>query len=177
MGNILNWIDRISRSIAWFAMLLIVCLIATMFFEVIARYGFNAPTIWSYDISYMLNGTIFLLGSGYVLSKNLHVRVDFLSTRMPVTVQHTVNLLFDLFVLLPAIAWITYRATGKAWRSFDSGAVEVVSPWAPVIWPFEAGIALGLLGLTLQLLATIVRHAIGMSNPDAVPGPAENESH
>lgn len=177
MGNILDLIDRISRYIAWFAMLLIVGLIATMFFEVIARYGFNSPTIWSYDISYMLNGTIFLLGSGYVLSKNLHVRVDFLSTRMSVPVQHTVNLIFDVFILLPAIAWIAYRATGKAWRSFDTGAVEVVSPWAPVIWPFEAGIALGLLGLTLQLLATIIRHAIGMFDPDAVPSPAENESH
>ncbi len=177
MGNILDLIDRISRYIAWFAMLLIVGLIATMFFEVIARYGFNNPTIWSYDISYMLNGTIFLLGSGYVLSKNLHVRVDFLSTRMSVPAQHTVNLVFDVFILLPAIAWVAYRATGKAWRSFESGAVEVVSPWAPVIWPFEAGIALGLLGLTLQLLATIIRHAIGISNPGSVPSPAENESH
>lgn len=177
MGIFLNWIDRISRGIAWLAMLLIVGLIATMFFEVIARYGFNAPTIWSYDISYMLNGTIFLLGSGYVLSKNLHVRVDFLSTRMPVPMQHTVNLLFDLLVLLPAIAWVSYRAAGKAWRSLETGAVEVVSPWAPVIWPFEAGIALGLLGLTLQLLATIIRHAIGMFHPDAVPSPAESESH
>ncbi len=177
MGKMLELIDRISRFIAYFAMMLIVCLIASMFFEVIARYGFNSPTMWSYDISYMLNGTIFLLGSGYVLSKNLHVRVDFLSTRMPVPAQHLVNLVFDLFILLPAIAWVAYRATGKALRSFDTGAVEVVSPWAPVIWPFEAGIALGLVGLFLQLLATIARHAIGMFNPDAVASPAENESH
>lgn len=177
MGNMLQLIDRISRYIAYFAMLLIVCLIVTMFFEVIARYGFNSPTIWSYDVSYMLNGTIFLLGSGYVLSKNLHVRVDFLSTRMSVPMQHRVNLIFDVFILLPAIAWIAYRATGKALRSFETGALEVVSPWAPVIWPFEAGIALGLVGLLLQLIATIVRHAIGVSNPDAVSSPADNESH
>lgn len=174
---VLGAIDRISRAIAMLAMALIVGLIISMFYEVVARYGFNDPTIWSYDISYMLNGTIFLLGAGFVLRKNLHVRVDFLSTSLPVRVQHAINLVFDLFILLPALAWVSYRATGAAWHSFVTDAVEVVSPWAPLIWPFEAGIALGLVGLLLQTIATIVRHGIGLRDPHAVPSPADQESH
>lgn len=174
---LLSLIDGLSRVIAYLAMLLLICLIGSMFYEVVARYGFNSPTIWAYDISYMLNGVIFLLGAGYVLSKNLHVRVDFLSTRLPVKIQHGVNLVFDLLIMLPAMIWVSYRAVTEAWDSFLTGAVEVVSPWAPVIWPFEGGIALGLVGLTLQLAAAIFRHALGIRDPRLVPSPAENEPH
>ena len=175
--QLLYLIDGFSRAVAYLAMVLLVGLIASMFYEVVARYGLNSPTIWAYDISYMLNGVIFLLGAGYVLSKNLHVRVDFLSTRMPVRVQHAVNFLFDLFIMLPAMIWVSHRAVTEAWDSFVTGAVEVVSPWAPVIWPFEGGIALGLVALTLQLAAAIVRHGMGVSDPGSVPSPAENEPH
>ncbi len=177
MTALLTRIDTISRWIAYLAMALILCLIVSMFYEVVARYGFDQPTIWSYDVSYMLNGTIFLLGAGFTQAKNLHVRVDFLSVHMPVRTQHAVNLLFSLLILFPAISWITYRATIQAWKSFATGAVEVVSPWAPLVWPFEAGIALGLIGLTLQLAASIIRYGIGLSNPAAVPGPSEQEPH
>lgn len=170
-------IDRVSKLIAYLAMLLIVGLICSTFYEVIARYGFDAPTVWSHDVSYMLNGAIFLLGLGFVLAKNLHVRVDFLSTRMPVRWQHGVNLIFDLFILLPAIGWVSWRACRQAWKSYESGAVEVVSPWAPLIWPFETGIALGLVGLFLQLIATIIRHAMGLRDPSSVPSPADQETH
>lgn len=174
---VLTLIDMFSRAVAGLAMILVVALIGSMFYEVVARYGLNNPTVWAYDVSYMLNGVIFLLGAGFVLMKNLHVRVDFLSTRLPVRLQHTINLVFDIFVLLPALVWVSYRAVTEAWDSFVTGAVEVVSPWAPVIWPFEGGIALGLVALTLQLIATIVRHGMGLADPASVPSPAENEAH
>ena len=43
----------------------------------IARYLFNAPTIWSFDVTYMLYGAIFMLGAAYALHKGAHIRTDF----------------------------------------------------------------------------------------------------
>jgi TRAP-type mannitol/chloroaromatic compound transport system permease small subunit len=45
-------------------------------YEVISRYVFDAPTDWSYELSYMLYGSFFMLGAGYTLLKGGHVRTD-----------------------------------------------------------------------------------------------------
>ena len=65
--------DTTGTWIAW----LNVPLVAVVAWEVIARYAFNAPTIWSFDLTYMLYGTIFMLGCAYALHKGAHIRTDF----------------------------------------------------------------------------------------------------
>ena len=48
-----------GRLFCW----LVVPLVAGLTYEVIARYLFHAPTIWAYDVAYMLYGSHFLLGA------------------------------------------------------------------------------------------------------------------
>ena len=52
-------------------------LVGAVAYEVFARYLFNAPTIWSYDVTYMLYGALFMLGAAYALHKGAHIRTDF----------------------------------------------------------------------------------------------------
>ena len=60
-------IDRISerfgKVVAWLCFPLVLALV----YEVTARYGFKAPTEWAYDVTYMLYGTIFMLGAAFTL--------------------------------------------------------------------------------------------------------------
>src|SRR5437868_9498736 len=65
--------DRTGVWIAW----LNLPLVAAVAYEVIARYVFNRPTLWSFDVTYMLYGTIFMLGAAYALHKGAHIRTDF----------------------------------------------------------------------------------------------------
>lgn len=154
-------------------MAMIVGLIAVMLYEVIARRVFNAPTIWAIDITYMTNGTLFLIGGAYTLQKNAHVRIDFLSTRLPVRAQHFINLAFYLCIFVPAL-WLTSHATVlKAHKAYVRGTLENMSTWEPVVWPFLTGIAIGVVGLTLQVIIESVRHAIGLFDPDAVGAPSQ----
>jgi TRAP-type mannitol/chloroaromatic compound transport system permease small subunit len=62
--------DRTGILIAW----LNIPLVLAVAYEVIARYLFNAPTIWSFDVSYMMYGTIFMLGAAFALHKGAHIR-------------------------------------------------------------------------------------------------------
>ena len=52
-------------------------LVGAVAYEVIARYVFHAPTVWSYDVTYMLYGALFMLGAAYALHKGAHIRTDF----------------------------------------------------------------------------------------------------
>ena len=65
--------DLTGTIIAWLSMPLVLAVA----YEVFARYLFNAPTIWSFDVTYMLYGTLFMLGAAYALHKGAHIRTDF----------------------------------------------------------------------------------------------------
>ncbi len=166
------------NSIEWFATILggigrltLFALIIAMLYEVIARYAFGAPTLWAFDISYMLNGTVFLLGAAYSLREDAHVRIDFLSQKFPVRVQQILNGLVYLLVMFPiglALAWV---ASSKALKAFSTGEVESVSPWAPLVWPFYAAIAIGLFAFALQFAVEALKYLLG----ERVPGDTQSE--
>lgn len=174
VGRLLPALDRVGAALGGVAMVMIVILIAVMIYEVISRKVFNSPNIWANDITYMFNGTLFLVGAAATLRLNAHIRIDFLSTRLPVRVQHLINLTFYVVIFLPAL-WLTVEnSIIKAHRALVEGELENMSAWEPVIWPFLTGIAIGVTGLFLQVIVESVRHAIGIADPDAVPSPAES---
>jgi len=63
-----------GKAVAW----LIIPLFLSLTYEGIARYAFDAPTLWAYDLSYMLYGALFMLGAHYTLLKGAHIRTDML---------------------------------------------------------------------------------------------------
>lgn len=150
-------IDHLSTAAQRISMVMVLALTAVMIFEVVARYAFNAPTIWAADLSYMLNGAMFMLASAFALKERGHVRIDFMVSGLSRAWQDRLfgALLLGLFV--PAVTMIGWVAAGRAWKSFVTGETEPVSIWQPVIWPFHLAIAVGLWALTLQALAEGVR--------------------
>lgn len=172
--TVLAAFDRISRVLAVFGQVLIIALIAVMLYEVVARRVFSSPTIWTGDLVFMFNGALFLMGAGYTLLRERHVRIDFISSRLPMRVQHGINLAFFGFLLLPLLTLTSQNAVFRAWRAWERGTLENMSTWQPVVWPFLTGIALGLLGLTLQVALQTIRHGIGVANPDAVLPPGQD---
>ena len=173
--KILRGLDQVGRWLGVIAMLLMLLMIGAMIWEVVARRGFNAPTMWANTVSYMFNGTLFLLGAAFTLRANQHVRIDFASSRLPLRVQHAINAAFYLGIFLPAIAMTANFAIGKAIKAYERGTLESMSAWEPLIWPFLTGIAIGLASFALQVLIEAVRHLIGLWRPDAVPGPSARE--
>ncbi|HET6522445.1 MAG TPA: TRAP transporter small permease subunit [Geminicoccaceae bacterium] len=162
IGRALGAIDAVTRWAGRAAMACALALTVSMLWEVVARYAFGAPTIWATDLSTMLNGAVLLLGAGYAVLADAHVRIDFLSSRLPLRVQHAANLAVIVPLLLPVTGLLTWVAAGRALRAYQRGEVDLMTSWRPLLWPFYGVIALGLAVLSLQLLARAVRHAIGV---------------
>jgi TRAP-type mannitol/chloroaromatic compound transport system permease small subunit len=164
-----QWSDLLVRVVAYASLIIYPGLVLCTLYEVLARYAFNRPTIWAFDIIFMLHGALFMLTAAYALQKSAHVRIDILSTRLPHRVQHAVNLAFYALVFLPAI-WIVGAATiRRAYSAFMRGELELVSAWGPLIWPFFSALALGFVVLWLQALVEAARHAVGVVRGGAPP--------
>ena len=152
MTRLFTLVDAFSRLLSWIAQIVTVVLVLSMIYEVVARYVFGAPTIWAFDISYMATGTLFVLGAAYALKQDAHVRIDFLAQKMPVGIRRKLEGFVFVFLIAPIFAALSKFAIERAWRAWATGEVENVSPWAPLMWPFFAILAIGLVALTLQQL-------------------------
>lgn len=150
-------IDRLSTLVGQAGAWTILLLTAAVVYDVSARRFFRAPTDWAYDVSYMLYGTLFMLAGAYALSRNGHVRGDFLYRNFRPALQAKFDLTLYLLFFMPAI--IAFMVYG--WHFFEQSYFQnersSVSPTGPRIWPFKFLIpAVGAL-LLLQGLAEIVR--------------------
>ena len=161
MYRVLAFIDRISFIFGMIAVVLFVGLVIDMVYEVVSRRVFAAPTLWAFDIAYMSNGAIFLLAAGFTLLSNEHIRIDFLSTRMPRKYQDAAN----VFAYLLLFWFLWYACEGAIVEfiaAYQTGELEPTSPWAPVIWPFYLAIMLGVCVFFLQAIAQCVKHILSI---------------
>lgn len=155
-------IDAVSEVSGHIVSYLIIGLIATMVYEVVARYFFSSPTIWASDMTYMLYGSFFMLGAAYTLRHRGHIRTDFLYSNFPVRVQGIIDTIAYLLLFLPAITFFLWYG----WQSFHSswqlGERAITSPWAPVIYPFKAVLPITAVLLILQGISESLKsiHAV-----------------
>ena len=101
MANLILRIDKFSKIVGNIVCWILIPLIFAMTYEVIARKLFLAPTIWAYDISRFFYGAMFMLGSGYALSRGVHIRADFLYRNFKAKTQGIVDFWLYIFFYFP----------------------------------------------------------------------------
>lgn len=157
MSALCRVIDRISAITGVIAAWLIAPLIGAMCYEVFARYVFNAPTIWAYELGYLLTGSGWLLGMAYTLSRGAHIRIDVLYLNMSPRVQAMVDVAGYVLLLLPFILWLSSTLDDRAIAAFRSGEKTGQSAWNPPLWPFRTVFFVSFALLALQVVAEVLR--------------------
>ena len=145
--------DHTGTWIAW----LNVPLVLAVSYEVFARYLLNAPTIWSFDVAYMLYGTIFMLGAAYALHKGAHIRTDFFFERWSIRTKGMIDSIAYLVFFFPAIFIFLIVSWSEGWYAFTIGEVSEQTPWRPILWPFKMVVPLACLLLLIQGVSETIK--------------------
>ena len=146
--------ERIGRAAMW--LVLLATLISSG--NAVMRYGFDLSSNAWLEIQWYLFALIFLLGAGYTLKHNGHVRIDILYGRFSPRLQAWVDLIGGLLFLLPLCGLMVWMG----WGGFsDSLAVNETSPDAGGLlrWPIKLAIPLGFALLLLQGVAEAIKRA------------------
>ncbi len=143
----------VAKLAAW----LIVPMTGALVYEVVARYIFNAPTIWAYDMTYMFAGALFMLGSAYALRQGIHVRADFITSMQQPRWQALIDVVLYILVYFPAIALFLDTSLNFAIQSWLQGESFPQSPWMPIIYPLKTVMPLTLVLLLIQGLAELLK--------------------
>ena len=150
-------IDRISerfgKVVAWLCFPLVLALV----YEVTARYVFKAPTEWAYDVTYMLYGTIFMLGAAFTLLKKGHIRTDFFYINWSPQRQGKTDTIMYVLFYFPAIVFFLVAGWDYAAHSWETFERTALSPWRPIIYPFKAVIPVTAFLLLVQGVSELIK--------------------
>ena len=154
---VIKIIDTISiwsgKTVGW----LILPMVGSLVYEVIARYLFNAPTVWAYDMTYMLYGSFFMLGAAYTLQRKGHIRTDLLYGSWSPRRQGLTDAICYLLFFFPGMIVFLVVTWDFFDVSFGRGERVVSSPWMPVVYPLKGAMFVATFLLVLQGIAEFLR--------------------
>lgn len=154
---ILRVIDSINERIGLSAAWLCLALVLVEAFEVVSRFGFNAPTTWAYETACMLGGTIYLIGWAYVYLHDKHVRVDIVYTHFSPRGKAIMDVVCALLFLFPVAILLLKTSIPWTVKAWSIGEVMAKSHWYPPAAPYRTIFTLGIFLLTLQGMARFTR--------------------
>lgn len=159
MISILDKINRWAGAIAGWSCFLLVLLICI---DVLMRYLLGFTLIWIIEVEIYLFAAIFLLGSGYALQKDKHVRVDVFYSKWTDRQQAWVDLIGHFLLLLPwaiVIAWVGYN---YGYMSFLIGEKSAQPGGLTALYVLKFFIFIGFFLLILQAISQIIKSIIAI---------------
>jgi TRAP-type mannitol/chloroaromatic compound transport system permease small subunit len=145
--------DRTGTIISWLS----VPLVAAVAYEVIARYLFHAPTIWAYDVTYMLYGTLFMLGAAYALHKGAHIRTDFFWEQFSTRKKGMIDSISYLVFFFPSLTILFFISLNEGLYAWQINELSDQTPWRPLLWPFKLIVPLACLLLLVQGVSELLK--------------------
>lgn len=161
----LHWINRRAT---WLSGAILLLLLVTILYEIVARYAFNHAVMWAFDLtSYGLLFVVFL-AAAYTLQRDGHIRLDFVLVRLAPRARRRAEICAEalsvLFALL--LLWATARETVIAIRGGWVSPSFYAIPLKYVYWIMPVGTALLLLTALARLGALAQKGESKRADPE-----------
>ncbi len=166
LNTLIKGIDFLVEKQGQLTSFLIVPLLFIVLYEVIMRYAFNAPTVWGFEATAFAYGMHYMLGLSYMEHAQGHVRVDIVTSRLPVKVQVAVMIVGYLIIFMPVYGLMTWGAIKFAHTATITNELNSTS-WAPRIWPYKIVMAFSFLLLLIQGLSTLLKNVKTLTDTSA----------
>lgn len=156
-------IDTLNEKFGFYASYLILPLIMVVVWEVIMRYGLNAPTSWAFELTVFLYGAHYCFALAYAHKHDTHVSIDVFEARLSPRPRTMLRIATNLFLFIPAIGLLTYHTcvlAANSWQQWEHAS----SSWAPPIYPVKTLMALGFILFFLQGVAKLIQDIRSLKN-------------
>ena len=167
-------IDSVSLGLGKLVMWLILAATAISAGNAIMRKAFNIGSNAYLEIQWYLFAAVFMLGVGYVMLKNGHVRIDFISTRLSKRTNAIIDAVglvvftIPLSVIMINLGWpVFYNAFVSGEMSQNAGGL--------IRWPVILLIPAGFGVLILQSVSELIKRIAFLTGALAEPFTVEHE--
>lgn len=151
-------IDQMNTSIAGVIRWLALIMVLMQFSIVIGRYVFGFNSIAAQESVLYMHATLFMLGAGFTLLVDKHVRVDVFYAKVTAATQRRIDIFGHIFLLIPSMAALLYwswPSVRNSWKILEGpisvGGIEAVFLLKSLIPAFCVLILLQSMALLVRL--------------------------
>lgn len=153
-----NAIDQMNTRIANWVRWLALIMVLVQFCIVIGRYVFGFNSIAAQESVLYMHATLFMLGAGFTLLVDKHVRVDVFYAKVTDRARRRIDILGHIFLLIPSMTALLYwswPSVRNSWKILEGpisvGGIEAVFLLKSLIPAFCILILLQSLALLVRL--------------------------
>ena len=163
--------ERVGKAIYW--LVLVAVLISAG--NAIVRKLFNMSSNAYLEVQWYLFAAIFLLGAGYTLLRNEHVRIDVIAGKLSPKAQAWIDVFGTLFFLMPMALLFIYLSWPVFVRTYTHGEISN-NAGGLVLWPARLLVPIGFTLLSLQGISELVKRVAFLAGkgPDPI---ARHDAH
>ena len=160
MLRLADHLDSVNAKIAVVVRWFVLAMALIQFGIVIGRYVFGINSIAVQESVLYLHAALFMLGAGYTLLVDKHVRVDIFYAKASPGKRRAIDIAGHLLLLLPAmaaLAWWSWASVRNSWKILEGpisvGGIEAVFLLKSLIPAFCALVALQSIAALLRLVS------------------------
>jgi TRAP-type C4-dicarboxylate transport system permease small subunit len=164
-----RYVDAVNRVIGRIVMYGIFAMMGLLLYSSITK-TFFIPPLWTLEMAQFSMAAYYMLGGGYSMQLQSHVRMDLLYSRWASKNQGFVDSItsFCLVFYLIMLLYGGFSSTSYAIRYNE----ESFSSWAPPMAPIKIIMTIGIVLMLLQAIATFFKdlaRAKGLSLTEETP--------
>ena len=147
-------VDAMNRVIGRFAMYLIFAMLAVLLYSSVSK-TFADPAIWTLETAQFLMVAYFLLGGGYSMQLDAHVRMDLFYSRWSPRTAATMDAITIGFLIF-YLGFLLYGGVSSTLYALEYGETSY-SSWSPPMAPIKIIMCIGIALMLLQAIATLFK--------------------
>jgi TRAP-type mannitol/chloroaromatic compound transport system permease small subunit len=150
-----RYTDAVSQVVGKFSMYLVLVMMGILLFESLSRTLVNRPHIWVVEMAQFIMAAYYVLGGGYSMILDGHVRMDLLYERWSPKRKALADVITVFFLLF----YLVFLLIGSISATKYAIVYKQVNytPWAPPLAPIKIIITIGILLMLLQVIATFFK--------------------
>ena len=144
-------IDYISLKTGRATMYLVFVMMFILILSFVTRNIINIPLIWIIEMAQFVMTGYYLLGGGYSMLTDDHVRMDLIYSKLKDKTKALLDSLTSVFLVFYLVV-LFYGSISSLTYTIETNQ-RLFTAWAPYVWPIKSIMTFGILLMLLQSIA------------------------
>jgi TRAP-type mannitol/chloroaromatic compound transport system permease small subunit len=149
--------NRFADGVGALAAVLLLLLVANVFYDVVMRYAFNDVSIGMQELEWHLYSMVFLFGVAYAIRTDGHVRVDLIYERLGPRWRAVIDVLGTLLFIWPFCYLVADYGIAFAYEAYELGEKSGDPGGLPHRWLVKALIPLSFTCVIVSSIGFMLR--------------------
>ena len=155
ISNYVNIVDTICEKIGRFVMYWVFFMMFLLILSFITRNIINFPLMWIIEMAQFTITAYYLLGGGYSMLTDDHVRMDLFYGRLSKKGKAKIDIFTSIFLIFYLVLLFLGSITSLVYTIETKQ--KLFTAWAPYVWQIKTLMLIGILLMLLQAFSTLFK--------------------